>query len=143
MTEKEQKKELMQRLVNSLHNELYNNRTGYIYCITNLKNNKKYIGLTTNTVEIRWRGHIIAHSKSGKQYDKPLYAAMRKYGLDKFEIKEIEECLISKLAEHEIYWIAYHNTYKNKEKGYNLTPGGEMPLEKEYNENEIIELYKE
>lgn len=72
MTEQEQKKELMQRLVNSLHNEIYNNRTGYIYCITNNINNKKYIGLTTNTIEIRWKEHISSYSKKGKQYNKPL-----------------------------------------------------------------------
>lgn len=31
---------------------------GYIYRIYNDINNKSYIGLTTNTVETRWKKHL-------------------------------------------------------------------------------------
>lgn len=52
----------------------------------------------------------------------PLYRAFKKYGLQNFEFKIIEECKKEKLNEREIYWIAYFNSFHN---GYNLTPGGD------------------
>ena len=52
-----------------------------------------------------------------------LYQAMRKYGIENFSFEVIEECLPEELNEREIYWIDYYDSF-NKEKGYNMTPGG-------------------
>lgn len=53
---------------------------------------------------------------------RPLYNAIKKYGVEHFKIEEIEECDESIAAEREIYWIEYYNSYKN---GYNATLGGD------------------
>jgi group I intron endonuclease len=58
-----------------------------IYKITNLINNKIYIGKTIRTVELRWQEHI-RDSKTGKT---PLYLAMQKYGINNFKIEIIND----------------------------------------------------
>lgn len=57
-----------------------------IYKITNSINGKVYIGLTTVTLEARWRGHI----RDSRVCDRHLYRSMRKYGLENFIIEEID-----------------------------------------------------
>ena len=51
----------------------------YIYKITNLKNNKIYIGFTINEIEVRLRNHIRA-SRQNKERHTYLHSAIRKYG---------------------------------------------------------------
>ena len=48
---------------------------GFIYKITNLINNKVYIGLTTETIEKRWKSHISCVGKVKRH----LYYAMVSY----------------------------------------------------------------
>lgn len=107
---------------------------GFIYLIENDINHKKYIGLTTRTIEERWKEHL-RYSKI-KNYS--LYLAMRKYGVENFHIKEIqEEKDFDKLKELEKYWINYYNTYYD---GYNQTFGGEGTIK--IDAKEIEHLYK-
>ena len=94
---------------------------GLIYKITNKTNGKSYIGLTQFSLEERMKGHI-NDSRKKDQLNKPLYSAMRKYGVDSFEISLIEECDDDVLSEREIHYIEYYNTYNS---GYNATIGGE------------------
>lgn len=97
---------------------------GYIYKITNDINNKVYVGQTTQTLEQRFKQH--QQDAFYKKYEKrPLYSAIRKYGIEHFQISLIEECLDSELSNREIYWIAYYRGYED---GYNGTHGGEGKL---------------
>ena len=93
----------------------------YIYKITNKINDKVYIGKTLDTIEHRWREHKNDYQKRRNE-KRPLYSAMRKYGIDNFFIEKIEECTIDEINNREIYWIKHYNSFKN---GYNATKGGD------------------
>lgn len=94
-----------------------------IYKITNKINNNCYIGLSVD-IERRWKDHISRSCDSGnKEYDKVLYQAFRKYGIENFSFEVLEECLPKELKEKEKYWIAYFDSFHH---GYNCTQGGEM-----------------
>lgn len=95
---------------------------GYIYCITNKVNNKKYVGLTVTTLANRFKEHR-ADSKR-KRIKMPLYKAFEKYGLENFVIEQLEEADNEVLADREIYWIDKLNTYDSRY-GYNATRGGQ------------------
>lgn len=92
---------------------------GTIYLITNLVNNKKYVGQTRQQLNKRWSLHI-AESKTYSE--RPLYRAINKYGLHNFKIRILEECNVDVLNEREIYWINSLDTYHH---GYNATTGGD------------------
>lgn len=114
-----------------------------IYKITNKINGNSYIGLSVD-IKRRWKAHHQRYKdESNKEYEKVLYKAFRKYGIENFEFSVVEECPLEKLREREKYWIAYFDTYHH---GYNSTEGGEdilpMPGEKHPNhkltENDVI-----
>ena len=88
----------------------------YIYKITNLINNKAYIGLKTQSVE-----SSVDYYGSGKL----IKQAIKKYGIDNFSKEILERDIIDRdvLNEREIYWIAEYGTYDNPNH-YNLTEGG-------------------
>lgn len=86
----------------------------FIYKITNLIDNKVYIGLTTRTVEARWKEHC----RHGSQQ---IDDAIQMYGIENFQIETLEECDESILDDREKYWIDYYDSFKN---GYNNTYGG-------------------
>lgn len=90
-----------------------------IYKITNITNNKSYIGKSKN-IENRWKDHQRATDNYA------IHVAMRQYGVSNFTFEIIEECEFEDLNKKEIYWIKYYNSYLN---GYNETPGGEGVLE--------------
>lgn len=106
---------------------------GVIYKITNTINNKLYIG---QSVDLRTRTRLheeIGFNKNDKQYDHPLYRAIRKYGITNFKIEIIEHCSsLDELNEREIYYIATLDTIIDHGKGYNLEYGGYNGLKSEY-----------
>ena len=111
-----------------------------IYKITNLVNNKIYIGQTVNYDE-RVRHHKqIAFRENSKERDKPLYRAIRKYGVDNFKFEIIDEASnIDELNAKEIYWIAYYDCCVDGNKGYNLDKGGKNGLKSEETKRKISE----
>ena len=111
-----------------------------IYKITNLINNKCYIGQTAKTAEERWKEHK-AHAFGSHPNDqnKTLYQAIRKYGVENFSFEVIQDDIdtFEKLDKAEIYWIDYYNSFV---KGYNETFGGQQ-YHKILPNKEIIEDY--
>lgn len=88
---------------------------GRIYCIENKINHKKYIGLTTRSIEERFSEHCKADTVIGE--------AIRKYGVDNFICYEVDKAQSkNELSELEIHYIHHFGTLKN---GYNCTIGGD------------------
>ena len=90
-----------------------------IYKLTNLTNQKVYIGQAANLAD-RWKDHI----KAGLGIDTPnnmLYTAMMKDGVENFTFEVLEECERSILNDRETYYI---ELYRSQEHGYNMTKGG-------------------
>lgn len=93
----------------------------YIYKITNKINGKCYIGKTQFSLQKRWKEHCSDYQR--RNYEKrPLYAAMKKYGIENFYIEQIEECPIEQIDNREKYWIEFYGSFIN---GYNATKGGD------------------
>ena len=94
----------------------------YVYKIANKVNDKLYIGITTCSLEKRWREHKCA-ARNG--LDTPLYRAMRCYGIDQFEIVLMYEGVNRlEIQAVEKGLIAQYGSYV-RNNGYNLTLGGE------------------
>ena len=91
----------------------------YIYKITNDVNGKIYIGKTENSIEKRFNKHC-QDAFRPRCEKRPLYAAMRKYGVEHFHIELVEET--NSPEEREIYWIEQYGSFKY---GYNATMGGD------------------
>lgn len=94
---------------------------GRIYKITNLINNKVYIGQTIKSIKERWWGHC-SHRGNKAEMNMRIKKAIREYGKENFIIEELETCQAVDLNEREKYWISYYNSY---EEGYNSTKGGQ------------------
>ena len=96
---------------------------GYIYCITNLINGKKYIGQTVRSIQDRFKDH--SHQAYRPENDsRPICRAIRKYGIENFSIEQIEEVENDLLNEREKS-IGYRN-FKLMEKMVIMQPKVEM-----------------
>ena len=109
----------------------------YIYKITNDINGKIYIGKTLSTIEQRFKEHCRDYLKERNE-KRPLYNAMKKYGVEHFHISVVEECDESILSEREVFWIEYYGSFKN---GYNATLGGDGRPYIDY--DLVVNTYKE
>ena len=94
----------------------------FIYMHINKINNKKYVGITyQNPPEKRWKNGK-AYLKTSNPY---FYNSIQKYGWESFEHIILEEgyFTVKEVSEKEDYYINFFDT-RNKEKGYNMAPGG-------------------
>lgn len=92
-----------------------------IYSITNIVNNKKYIGQSIN-INSRISAHK-THLKNNKHSNEYLQNQYNKYGIQNFLFEVVEYVDIDKLDEREVYWIEKFSTM-DRSKGYNLESGG-------------------
>lgn len=94
----------------------------YLYRITNLIDNKVYIGQSVKETD-RWRQHkYFARQEQPIQY---IHHAMKKYGIENFIYEVIVVCKTqndTNILEKEI--IKQYNS-RDKQFGYNIAPGGD------------------
>jgi group I intron endonuclease len=107
---------------------------GIIYIITCDANNKVYIGQTRDSLKKRMSKHVSSARTYQRRIVDPtkyqcwrgtcskLYAAMNKYGIEKFRIDTLEEVDDAFLN---ILEAEYIKKYKSVECGYNLREGGD------------------
>ena len=87
-----------------------------IYKITNIINNKCYIGCSIN-IEQR----IKEHKRQRKNRHYKIYKAFDKYGIENFKFEVIAKCPKEYLEKLEMFFIKYFNSVSE---GYNITDGG-------------------
>lgn len=89
----------------------------WIYKITNIQNNKVYIGQTIRPIKDRFHRHV--NDALNNNLDTHFARAIRKYGKDSFIIEIIDEAINqTELNQKEQYWIQYYNSIQD---GYNET----------------------
>jgi group I intron endonuclease len=97
-----------------------NSQKGRIYLITNLINNKYYVGQTRQSLNKRWSQHK-SDAKCRHYYY--LQKAINKYGSENFKIECLLECSLNDLDMFEEKMILAYQSNDIKF-GYNLTNGG-------------------
>ena len=111
----------------------------WIYKITNIQNNKVYIGQTIRPIQQRFNRHI--NDALNNILDTHFARAVRKYGKENFVVEEIDKAQTQdELNKKEQYWINYYNSV---EEGYNETNaiskcGGNTYRSKTEKEMEVI-----
>jgi len=96
---------------------------GIIYCVTHKGTNKKYVGLTMQTLERRWKYHIEQATAGHIKSKNSLHYAIRKYPLSEFKTQQLDSGVTKKdLENKERFWIKELNTLAPN--GYNISTGG-------------------
>lgn len=98
-------------------------------------NGKIYIGKTEFSIEKRFKEHCKDAFRECCE-KRPLYSAMRKYGIENFQIELLEET--DNPNERETYWIEQKRSFKY---GYNATLGGDGKRYIDY--DLVVATYKE
>lgn len=110
---------------------------GTLYQLTNIYNNKSYIGKTYQTLSDRLKQHRV-EANSNRSKDRKLYKAVRKYGFNAFKVTVLGEYLEGDLEEQEIIFIELYDTFNT---GYNSTKGGDGTRYLKVSEDAVIKAY--
>lgn len=113
---------------------------GYIYKVTNLINQKIYIGKTV-APEQRWKVHVWEALHNENKSHSLLHKAIIKYSEGTFEIEILGEFPDAALFKKEKDYIKSHGSHYSLEKGYNLSWGGEGNTR--YSDREILTLWEQ
>ena len=100
----------------------------YIYCYTNIYNDKKYVGQTTWPARRKSEHKHAANTPDCKEYNLLFHKKLREYGDDSFRfeiLEEIDTTNTELVDEREAYWIQYLSSYVKTGMGYNTTLGGQ------------------
>jgi predicted GIY-YIG superfamily endonuclease len=98
-------------------------KTWIVYCHTHNESGRRYIGITSQTMEKRWNQHVskAQYSKGGRWH---FPNVIRKYGKDAFSHEVLGKNLTLKEANDlEKEYILKYDT-RNPEKGFNTAEGG-------------------
>ena len=95
-----------------------------IYKYTNKINGKVYIGQSNNIQRRIIEHNNRANNPCNDEYQSVLSKAIRKYGIENFDITILCECSIDALDTLEKQYIAEYKSYLSQY-GYNCTLGGE------------------
>jgi len=116
-----------------------------IYKLTNLVNNKVYIGYTKKNPNIRLQEHYIQSSIGSKATsNRLLYSAIRKHGINNFyfeviyQSKDFKHCL----SIAEAFFIKEYKSHYIEGHGYNMTYGGQGNLGYKFTEEHKSKLSK-
>lgn len=92
-----------------------------VYKITNILNNKSYVGYTRFSIDKRWKQHI--HRSSKRNVNAKFDNALRKYDVSNWKTEVLEEGLtVQESKVKEQFYINLFDSYNN---GYNSTLGGD------------------
>jgi group I intron endonuclease len=107
-----------------------------IYMIRNKVNGKVYIGQTVRNISRRFSEHM------KKPINNHLNNAYNKYGKENFEFIVLETCdTLEELNKKEKYYIELYDSM-NRDKGYNLTSGGDKTKVSDETRKKIGESHK-
>ena len=126
----------------------FKNQTMIIYKVTNLINNKVYIGQTTRTFNERYSGKGVGAERIlySERSNSHLINSMCKYGVKNFKVEIIDQCNTEEeLNKREMHYINLYDS-TNYNKGYNFCQGGnggKRRISKEQRINTILRRVKD
>lgn len=110
-----------------------------IYKYTNKINGKVYIGQSNNIQRRITEHNYRANNPSSDEYQSVLSKAIRKYGIENFDIMVLCECSTDVLNTLEKQYIAEYRSHLSQY-GYNCTLGGESSGKRTISLTELEQL---